>query len=184
MQMLIETFPPRLQENKQTHPVVSVENPNRHTSPLGKTLSRRLAGQELLHHFWTIIPQHIRARPPLYNPVGGSFAATHKQTPMPPPTPPGPPQKALGCRICEPPFLCSQFVELEPRAERRLSHPERRIPATMKQYSDSQTVEHLFVLGNMLLSSNLAPQADCSRSHFYMYVCIYVHIYERTCRGI
>lgn len=104
MQMLIETFPPRLQENKQTHPfsvlalyaqtpVVSVDNPNRHTSPLGTTLSRRLAGQQLLRHFWMIIPQHIRARTPLYNPVGGPFAATHKQTPMPNPPPPRPTPK-------------------------------------------------------------------------------------------
>lgn len=178
MQMLIETFPPRLQENKETHPVVSVENPNRHTSPLGKTLSRRLAGQQLLHHFWTIIPQHIRARPPLYNPVGGSFAATHKQTPMPnpPPRPPGPPQKALGCRICEPPFLCSQFVELEPTASWATAFaPGETNPCDYEaQYSDSQTVEHLFVLKYAHQLRLGTPGRLFTFSFLYVCVCIYI----------
>lgn len=50
-----------------------------------ETLSRRLAGQQLLHHFWMILPQHIRARSPLNNPVGGLLAATHKQANPPHP---------------------------------------------------------------------------------------------------
>lgn len=116
-----------------------------------------------LRHFLMIIPQHIRARSSLYNPVGGPVAATHKQTS------PTPHWKAHAGRVCEPPFLCSQFVvELEPRAERRLSHPQETNPRDLEaQHSDSSTVERLFVSGNMLPRSDLAPQAQRSHSHSF-----------------
>lgn len=54
-------------------PVVRVEKPK---PTLWKDFEPRFGW---LHHFLMIIPEHIRARSPLYNPVGGPVAATHKQ---------------------------------------------------------------------------------------------------------
>lgn len=82
---------PFLLDLRKTNKLVSSTNPS---ETLWKDFEPSFGWS---HHFLMIIPERMRARSTLYNPVGGPAAAAHKQALSPPPS-----WKAHGGRVCLP----------------------------------------------------------------------------------